>query len=138
MATIETIRQAAALPIHNNRVCLVTTSSGQGVIIPKGNIPDGMDPSKIAECEAWEEAGLLGRIGRQPIGNYFFLKSGKELTVQVYLLEVKERASSWPEQHYRKRIWCSPQTAAERVSHIGLRELIEQFVESHSVIASRK
>ena len=137
MPRTNTRPQAAALPIHNNKVCLITTSSGQGVIIPKGNVPDGMHPADLAEREAWEEAGLVGRIDREPFGDYTFQKSGEELTVQVYLLEVTEWSFSWPEQQSRQRIWCSVEKAVDRVSHVGLRELMVQYIEARTAINGR-
>ena len=119
--------QAAALPYRNGKICLITTSSGQGIIIPKGKIPDGLHPSALAAQEAWEEAGLIGRIERKRFGYYSFVKEGKEYKVQVYVLEVTKWASSWPEQQHRKRIWCSVENAVKKVSHSGLRPLLHQL-----------
>jgi 8-oxo-dGTP pyrophosphatase MutT (NUDIX family) len=131
MASDQRMQQAAALPFRKGKICLVTTSSGQGMIIPKGKIPLGVHPSALAAREAWEEAGLIGRIGRKQFGIYSFIKSGQEFTVKVYLLEVTKWASTWPEQQLRKRIWCSVDNAIDSVSHIGLRPLLEQLKKRH-------
>lgn len=127
---VEPVHQAVALPFRNSKICLITTSSGKGMIIPKGHVQEGMSPSLIASREEWEEAGLIGIIARRPFGKYTFIKSGYEHTVQVFLLEVTRCVSKWPEQRIRNRIWCSVDSAMLRVSHIELRPLIEQFAES--------
>ena len=128
----EPVFQAAALPFRERKICLVTTSSGKGLIIPKGKVPEGIHPARLAAREAWEEAGIVGRISRQPFGRYTFMKAGHEHTVQVYLLAVTEWARAWPEQGFRKRLWCSVESAIQRVSHVELRSLLEQFAESRS------
>ena len=120
---VEPVLQAAALPYRDNKICLISTRSGKGMILPKGHIPEGLQPSQLAEREAWEEAGLIGRIERRPFGNYSFLKLGQEHSVQVHLLKVSKEAYSWPEQRFRQKISCSIDRAIERVSHVELRVL---------------
>jgi len=124
------VSQAAALPIRNQRICLVTTRSGKGLIIPKGHIPGGTHPAQLAAREAWEEAGLIGRVTNRPFGEYTFMKSGREHTVQVFLLAVTNLARIWPEQGFRRRLWYSLENAIRLVTHDELRTLLEQFAKS--------
>ena len=124
------VSQAAALPFRDRKICLVTTRSGKGLIIPKGHIPVGTHPAQHAAREAWEEAGLIGQISKQPFGEYTFSKSGREHTVKVFLLAVTEWARAWPEQSFRRRLWYSLDNAIRLVSHDDLRTLLEQFAES--------
>ena len=63
--------QAAALPIRDQKICLVTTRSGKGLIIPKGHVPGGIRPAQLAAREAWEEAGLIGRIAAASIWSVY-------------------------------------------------------------------
>ena len=58
--------QAAALAFRDQKICLVTTRSGKGLIIPKGHVPVDTSPAELAAREAWEEAGLIGQIARRP------------------------------------------------------------------------
>lgn len=134
----EPIFQAAALPFREGKVCLVSTSSGNGLIFPKGKVEPGIHPAQVAACEAWEEAGLVGRISRQPFGKYTFTKAGRKHIVQVFLLTVRKWSRSWPEQEHRRRLWCSVESAILRVSHAQLRPLLEQFAQSRSGQALRK
>lgn len=122
--TAERPLQAAAIPIRCGHVCLVTTSSGRGWIIPKGHVPDGVTPSLLAASEAWEEAGLMGRIDESPLCALQFPKHGRTQDVQVFLMDVTRVVNDWPERRLRRRIWLSPEDAARRIRHESLRSLL--------------
>ena len=64
------VRQAAAVPISEGRVCMVTSSSRRRWVLPKGVIDPGHTPGEAALVEAWEEAGLLGTLDPEPLGSY--------------------------------------------------------------------
>jgi 8-oxo-dGTP pyrophosphatase MutT (NUDIX family) len=88
------------------------------------------DPDAAAR-EAYEEAGVTGKVKRKPIGEYSYWKrlerSFELLTVEVYPLEVREQRSDWPEKGSRKLGWLKPIDAAKLVDEPGLITLIEQF-----------
>ena len=65
----EFVRQAAALPIKAGKICLITSSNGKRWIIPKGLIEPGQTAAENALQEAWEEAGLVGSLQREPVEN---------------------------------------------------------------------
>jgi len=44
-------------------VLLITSSDGQHWVIPKGVIEPGMSAAESAAKEAYEEAGIRGRVG---------------------------------------------------------------------------
>jgi 8-oxo-dGTP pyrophosphatase MutT (NUDIX family) len=50
------VRQAAALPLRQGKVCIITSSNGKRWIIPKGLIDPGHTAGEAALQEAWEEA----------------------------------------------------------------------------------
>ena len=54
------LRQAAALPVRDGAVCLVTSRNGKRWVAPKGCLEPGKTAAEIALQEAWEEAGLAG------------------------------------------------------------------------------
>jgi 8-oxo-dGTP pyrophosphatase MutT (NUDIX family) len=60
------IRQAAVIPVRSGRVCLVSSSGGKRWVVPKGHIEPGQAAGETALLEAWEEAGLLGALHREP------------------------------------------------------------------------
>ena len=102
-------QQAAAIPFRRNgtsiSLCLITAASSQSWSIPKGTIERGDSPEETALQEAWEEAGLKGRILGDSLGTYEYEKEGLLLTVVVYLMEVDIEADRWQEQELRRRRW---------------------------------
>jgi 8-oxo-dGTP pyrophosphatase MutT (NUDIX family) len=119
------IRQAAALPVRDGEVCLVTSRNGKRWVAPKGCMEPGKTAGEIALQEAWEEAGLVGLLEPEPIGSYVYQKDGFTCHVIVFLMEVTSEAATWPEQSFRQRRWLSVAKAADRVADPGLRALIE-------------
>jgi 8-oxo-dGTP pyrophosphatase MutT (NUDIX family) len=118
------VRQAGVIPLRNGKICLVTSRSGKRWVVPKGCMESGMTASEVALEEAWEEAGLVGIIGAEPIGSYVYEKDGATCHVIVYLLEVTDAVDSYPEAAFRERIWLSITQSLSRIDDPGLRELI--------------
>jgi 8-oxo-dGTP pyrophosphatase MutT (NUDIX family) len=121
----EYLRQAAAIPMRGNKICLVTSSNGKRWVIPKGLIDPGHTSAETALNEAWEEAGLVGVLTRDPLGTYLYTKLGGTYHVLVYLMRVTEAAEEWPEREQRQRMWVTVERALEQIEDPGLRELIE-------------
>ena len=113
-------RQAAAVPFRQLgdrfEVCLITTTGSRKWSIPKGFIDPGDSASETAAREAWEEAGLHGRVVGGPVGYYDITKFGVAMSVVVYLLEVERVDDEWEEQAFRDRRWASP-GVAENLLH---------------------
>ena len=124
------IRQAAALPVRDGMVCLVTSRNGKRWLAPKGCLEPGKTAAEIALQEAWEEAGLVGTLDPDPIGSYFYEKDGFTCHVLVFLMQVTREAEDWLERSFRERRWLSAAKAADRVADPGLRALIGGCVAS--------
>ena len=92
-------------------LCLITSASSRSWGIPKGTIERGSSPEETALEEAWEEAGLRGRILGGSLGSYEYEKAGVLLTVAVYLMEVDIEAEQWEEQDLRRRRWVPARDA---------------------------
>jgi 8-oxo-dGTP pyrophosphatase MutT (NUDIX family) len=118
------VRQAAAIPIHNSRLCMVTSSSGRRWVLPKGVIDPGHTPGQAALVEAWEEAGLVGVIEGDPVGSYVYEKLDREHHVLVYRMTVTEAREDWPERGLRERAWLTVAEALERIEEPGLRDIL--------------
>jgi len=89
-------------------------------------------PYASAAREALEEAGVVGEVGRDPIGSYSYkkrLKNGAVVAceVQVFLLEVKRQQKRWPEKGEREFHWFSPIDATKAVQEPVLRDIIRTF-----------
>ncbi len=84
--------QSAVIPyrIRNAKVeiLIITSSSNKRWIIPKGVIDVGLSAQASAAKEAFEEAGVLGRVRDSLLGTYLHKKWGAECIVKVYSMEV--------------------------------------------------
>src|SRR5215831_21055085 len=84
------IRQSAAIPVQGGQVVLVTSSSGNRWVVPKGHIEPDKTAGQIALQEAWEEAGLVGVLRPEPVGTYLYSKFNNLYHVIVFVMEVTE------------------------------------------------
>ena len=126
--------QFAALPcrlaLDGTREIMLLTSRGTGRwIIPKGWPIKGLKPREVAVQEAWEEAGLRGRVaGKKPVGIFHYAKQVEQepllCQVHVYLLWVEEQLEDWPERAERQTQWFGIPEAASLVDEGGLAEII--------------
>jgi phosphohistidine phosphatase len=120
------IRQAAAIPLRDNQVCLVTSSSGQHWVIPKGIIEVGQTAPDAALQEAWEEAGVTGALEPEPVGQYCYEKWGGVCHVIVFRLTVAQVLEDWPERGLRQRCWLPADQAVERIENRDLRKILQR------------
>jgi len=105
------LQQAAVIPLRRGggdiEVCLIRKRVSKVWGIPKGSVDSGDTHSTTALKEAWEEAGLRGRLIGDPLGSYKYEKWGSSLVVMVYLMEVLEQFDVWQEVDLRERRWTS-------------------------------
>ena len=122
------IQQAAAIPIANGKVCLITSSNGRRWIVPKGCLEPGRTIGETALQETWEEAGLVGVLQPEPVGSFYYEKAGNSYHVTVFLMQVTQAADEWPERFMRTRRWVSNRQAIAEVSDPGLRRLLRRVL----------
>ena len=135
--------QYAALPYRLEdgvlRVFLVTSRESRRWVIPKGWPIRGLKPHDSAAREAYEEAGLEGRVRKRRIGAFTYekrLEQGSVLcSVDVFPLEVRRRTKSYPERGQREGRWMEPDEAADLVREPDLADLIRRLPE---LLASKK
>ncbi|MAC79899.1 MAG: NUDIX hydrolase [Rhodobacteraceae bacterium] len=112
---------------------LLVTSRGTGRwIAPKGWPVAGLTPAETALQEAWEEAGVRGRVEDLCLGLYSYVKiveDGPDLpcVVMVYPVKVKALARRYPEAGQRRRKWLTPAKAADRVDEPELARILRDF-----------
>jgi 8-oxo-dGTP pyrophosphatase MutT (NUDIX family) len=99
--------QYAALPYRFNEagtleILLVTTRQSKRWILPKGWPIKGLRPPRSAAREAFEEAGVTGKIGAKSVGSFTYDKMLDEqgiavqCEIKVYPLLVKEQSQNGP------------------------------------------
>ena len=108
--------QAAVIPIRRVgrglQICVIRRKDANKWGVPKGLVDPGATHEETALNEAWEEAGLEGRLLGAAIGTYRYRKWGARLTVAVYVMEVVQQAPSWEESAFRQRRWVPVAEAA--------------------------
>lgn len=138
--------QYAALPWRRGdglEILLVSSRETRRWVLPKGWPMKGRKPHDAAAQEALEEAGILGKVAKDPFGAYRYLKrmkngSAQPCEVLVFPFEVERERNTWPEQHERIRRWFAPAEAADAVDEPDLREVILAFGDEAKKPKARK
>ena len=90
------VKRAGVVPIHNNKLILVTSKKHSYYVLPGGKINENESSKEAARREAFEEAGVLGKIKDDPIYN--------DENLIFYEMEVEELVDDYPEIE-RERIF---------------------------------
>lgn len=120
-------------------VLLITSRDTGRWVIPKG-WPMGLLPPDIAAAqEAWEEAGVNGRVSGEPLGVYTYdkiVKLGEALpcAVTVYPLRVDRLTARFPERKERRRKWFAVAKAARKVAEPELRAMFLRLADDPAVL----
>lgn len=117
---------------------MITSRDSGRWIIPKGWPMKGRKDHAAAAQEAFEEAGVSGKIHKRPFGAYTYDKrigdGGGRVRVMVYLLEVGEEKRAWPEKDQRRREWMNPLEAAALVAEPGLADILRRIGSSPGAV----
>jgi len=114
-------------------ILLITSRERGRWVVPKGNPIPFLLNYESAAREAFEEAGVEGRIATMPIGSYRYEKrrqgggGAAPAIVNLYPLLVTRQADAWPERGQRSLRWFSPAEAAEAVEEPELSVIILSF-----------
>lgn len=132
--------QTAALPWRCTsdgkvEILLITGRTSGNWLVPKGWPMRGKSMAEAAAQEAFEEAGVEGRIEADPIGRFDHVKQHGvlgpvEVSVLLHPLEVERELPEWPEHNERTRRWFAIADAPGAVASPGLGRLIARFAMS--------
>lgn len=112
------------------QILVVSSRRGTRWVIPKGIKEADMSPGDSAAKEAWEEAGVKGRVSDQPLGRYSYEKWGGTCSVDVYALEVTECVDEPDrEEGHRRRLWMEKDEAIASLEEAGLKELVVKLAQ---------
>jgi 8-oxo-dGTP pyrophosphatase MutT (NUDIX family) len=128
-------RQVAALCFRKRKerveILLITSRETGRWVVPKGWPMPPLKDYNAARREAFEEAGVEGRMRRKTFGSFAYAKlrlnDSLAIRVDVYLLEVEREKKTWPEMGERKRRWFGLDEAGHRVQEPQLRKLIRSL-----------
>ncbi|KAL0708029.1 hypothetical protein Bca4012_074455 [Brassica carinata] len=117
------------------QVLMISSSSGPGLLFPKGGWENDETVKEAAVREAVEEAGVRG-ILMDFLGDYEFKSKTHQdefspeglCKAAMYALYVKEELETWPEQKTRTRTWLTIGEAVESCRHAWMKDaLVEGF-----------
>jgi 8-oxo-dGTP pyrophosphatase MutT (NUDIX family) len=136
---IREVRQCGALPWRRTatgkvEVLLVTSRRGSRWLPPKGWPSRLRSHAGSAAREAYEEAGVRGRVQTRPVGTFQhrkLLSSRKAVAckIDVYLLQVETELDDWPERAERRRRWFSLDEAAAVVDNPSFKALLSRVAQ---------
>ena len=89
----------------------------------------GTTPYLAAQKEAFEEAGIYGRIYKPSLGKYSIRKWDGKCRIKVFAMEVTQILDKWPEDILRKRQWYNVEEAAGMVRNKKLQAMMQGLPE---------
>lgn len=127
-------------------VLLITSRETGRWIIPKGWPIKGTSAAAAAAREAWEEAGVIGKLSETCLGIFFYQKLLAEeqsipCIVAMYGLRVEKLSRRYPEHRDRRRKWFPACEAATLVAEPGLSALLlalDQDAQASGAEAAKK
>jgi 8-oxo-dGTP pyrophosphatase MutT (NUDIX family) len=125
-------------------ILIVTTRQSRRWIVPKGWPIKRLSASKSAAREAFEEAGVRGRIGARSIGIFRYKKGANEngadpdYQIKVFPLLVRRQSATWPEFGQRVVQWVEPEKAIALIRDPELKAIVEKFAKRAAAAAASK
>lgn len=127
-------KQVAAAPLRISpngklELLLVTSRDTGRWVLPKGWPKRNLTSRRSARLEAFEEAGVTGKLSKKAIGHYQYdkrLENGETLRceVSVFPMNVQKQYRNWKERKERKRCWFPISKAAALVDEESLKHLL--------------
>lgn len=108
-------------------VLLVTSRRRGRWVIPKGQIEPGLTSRRSARREAFEEAGVKGKMPEEALGWYRHGLNGTAEPTEVFAMLVTDFYDDWPEAGLRRRRWMPIEEARRRLKDPGLRRLLDRL-----------
>jgi 8-oxo-dGTP pyrophosphatase MutT (NUDIX family) len=107
------------------KLLLITSRNSKSWSLPKGRLEISLSPVEAARREAFEEAGVVGRMSMRSQGSFSHRNSrGGKFRVRVFKMHVQRELSNWPEKGERRRRWVSIEAALKMIANPSLRRLV--------------
>ncbi len=128
------IKQFGVIPytVANGRkkpekIILITSRSNGCWIFPKGNPLKNKSGYHAAAQEAFEEAGLEGKVLRNKLFTTTYIHKKNKYSLTLYPMEVKKVHKRWPEKKERKRKVVSLTKARSLLEHKTLQKCLQSW-----------
>lgn len=124
-------KQYGAIPFLREdgatKVVMITSAAGYW-IFPKGQYEEDKGKAGTAALEAQEEAGVKGRILKHnAYRTKVYVKSGEQVRLTLYAMEVDTVCKTWKEDCRRKRKILTFKEAKKLILSDGLLKCLEKF-----------
>ncbi len=125
-------KQSSVVPFRRKEgaleVLIISSSKRRHWVVPKGIHDPGLTAEESAAKEAFEEAGIEGRVLKGPMGSYSYPKWDAACDVSVYPMEVEKvlPEEEWEESH-RGRRWVSIEEASDAVKNPDVGQMIAKL-----------
>ncbi len=96
-------------------------------VLPQGGVEPGQTPAEAAAAEAWEEAGVEGKVESGPFMFYEYEIGSGWCRVSVFRMRVEHEAGQWPERGERSRRWLPWRESISIISGETLRDVLTRF-----------
>lgn len=113
------------------RMVLITSRTHGYWIFPKGGRGSSKTSRDAALREAYEEAGLRGRLDKNERIRVTILREGRKLTLTLYPMQVEKCHDTWPEIEERERIFVSPSEAEAMIECAGMKKALRRWRKSN-------
>ncbi|WP_422376145.1 NUDIX hydrolase [Roseibium sp.] len=113
-------------------VLLVTSKSTRRWILPKGWPILSRRAHRTAAIEAFEEAGVTGRVHKNPFASFSSYKGGEaglklRTEILVFLVDVESETEEFPDSAERDVRWVSIKDAVRMTSEPGLMDVFRKL-----------
>jgi len=132
-ATLSPLRQQQQHQPKKEILLISSTKNPDAWLIPGGGVDPDEDVATAAVREAFEEAGVRGKLDVDDDGGIlgvFETKKGTPTRTHVFKLVVEEMAEEWDESSTRRRKWFSLDEAARllQANKPAQKEYLDKFV----------
>ena len=129
-----TEKRISVIPIvkkkRKKQVCLVTSRTSKHWILPTGKYERKHSDKGVAILEAFEEAGVVGKLDKAFCETFTYKKSGsgRKRRIKLYLMQVTKIQKKWPEKKQRKRELIPAKSIKSQVSDKVLAKKLDKFI----------
>ena len=126
--------QSGVLPFRKvngkTEILLITSRKKKKWILPKGVVETELGKKASASKEAFEEAGIIGKIGKNSIGEFTNKKWGGLCRVIIYPMEVSKVLKHWEEESFRRRKWFPVSEVQDAILSKKIGKIVDIFINS--------
>ena len=126
------IREIGALPYRMRNaqleIVLITTRRRKRWIFPKGQSEKRLTSRKVAELEAFEEAGVVGRIEKGNNREFTIRRGTQKVKITVFALKFDQILDQWPEANERQRVVIRCDDALKMIKGKSLRKCVKRML----------